>query len=467
MTTLAVSSNNEKHIKMTTTPVEKLIVSLAAPSIVIMLTVSLYDLANTFFVSALGTSEVAAVGIALPLKTIIQAMGFMFGQGIGNYMSRALGARDTEAASRMAATGFVSGFAVMAVFAAAGIIGLEPLVSALGATETIRPHAREYVFFILLASPWMLASTVLNLMLRFQGSAAIAMVGMLSGTILNIFLAPLFIFTFGMGVRGAGFATMICQIVSFVILLFYGCTRKGNIPIKLSFFSLSPSWYAEIFRGGFPSLLRQGFMSVSFIVINHFARGHGDAAIAAIAIVQRLCMFASSIMLGVGQGFQPVCGFNYGAKHYDRVKKAFWFCVRFCTVGLIVISALMALFAPQIIALFRSDDLEVIAIGTRGLRLNSISLPLTAFMVMSGMMTQTMGKTLEASILAIARQGLFLIPSLFVLSPFLGLLGTQLSIPASDILGFVVSALITVRVLKGLSGGAAGTGNAPACQIPL
>jgi len=437
---------------MTTAPVEKLVLGLAAPTIVISLTISIYDLANTFYVSLLGTSEVAAVGIALPLKAIIQAMGFMFGQGIGNYMSRALGAQDTKGAARMAATGFVSAFAVMTMFAAAGIIGLEPLVNGLGATETIRPHAKDYIFFILLASPWMAASIVLNQMLRFQGSAAIAMVGMLSGTILNIFLAPLFIFVFGMGVRGAGLATMICQMLSFVILLFYGCTRKGNIPIRLSQFSLSPSWYAEIFRGGFPSLLRQGLLSVSFIVINHFARGHGDAAIAGIAIVQRLCMFANSIVVGIGQGFQPVCGFNYGAKQYDRVRKAFWFCVRLGTAILLAISLAIALFAPQIIALFRGDDLEVIAIGARGLRLNSISLPLTAFMIISGMMTQTTGRTLEASILAVARQGLFLIPSLFALSPFLGLLGTQLSIPVSDILSFVVSAFIMARVMKGLSG---------------
>jgi putative MATE family efflux protein len=351
----------------------------------------------------------------------------------------------------MAATGFVSSFFFMALIAAIGLFALDPLIDGLGATETIKPHARDYIIYILIASPWMVAATVLNQQLRFQGSASIAMVGMLSGAILNIFLDPLFIFVFRMGVKGAAIATMLSQIVSFFLLLCYGCTRKGNIPIRFAHFSPSVKIFAEMFRGGVPALLRQGLSSVAVIVINLFARAYGDAAIAAISIVNRLCMFAFSVVLGFGQGFQPVCGFNYGAKLYGRVKRAFTFCVRFCFTGLLLIAVIMAVFAPRIIALFRKDDLDVIAIGALGLRLNCISLPFMAIVVMCNMMTQTMGKALEASIVAFSRQGLFLIPCIFLLTPFLGLLGIQLATPIADIAGLIVVIPIIIKVMRQLS----------------
>ena len=446
-----VSVKNEKLIKMTTEPVEKLVINLAIPSITIMIISAVYNMTDTYFVSRLGTSQVAAVGIAFPLMAVIQAMGFFFGQGSGNYMARALGAQDTEGASRMAATGFFSGFIFMAILAVTGIVVMEPLINGLGATETIRPFAGEYIFFVLLASPWMVAATVLNQQLRFQGSAAIAMVGMLSGAILNIFLDPLFIFVFNMGVRGASCATMISQMVSFTVLLLYGNTRKGNVPVKLKHFSPSVSRYVEMFRGGIPALLRQSLMSVAAIVVNHFARPFGDAAIAGISISNRLCMFATSMVLGFGQGFQPVCGFNYGAKLYSRVKKAFWFCIRFSSTGLLIFSIVLAIFAPNIIALFRRDDPEVIAIGARGLRLACISLPFTAGIILVNMMTQTMGKALEASIVALSRQGLFLIPCLFVFGSLMGLFGIQLAKPAAELMSLVIVIPILIRTMNILS----------------
>ena len=443
--------NNEKFAKMTTAPVENLVLGLAIPSMVINLISAFYNMADTYFVSSLGTSQIAAIGIAYPLMAIIQAMGSFFGQGSGNYISRALGAQDTENASRMAATGLISSFSFMTIIAVIGLAGLEPLVEILGTTETIRPFAKDYLFFILLASPWMAAATVLNMQLRFQGSAAISMVGMISGAVLNIFLDPLFIFVFRMGVKGAAIATMISQIVSFFILFFYGTTRKGNIPFRPRHFSPSVSRYVEMFRGGIPALCRQGIASIAAIFINHFARPYGDAAIAAISITNRLSMFSTSLMVGFGQGFQPVCGFNYGAKLYDRVKKAFWFCIRFCFIGLLIISLTMAFFAPNIIAMFRKDDLEVIAIGARGLRFICVSLPFMTAVTMVTMMTQTMGKALEASIIVLSRQGLFLIPCLFVLSPLLGLTGVQLAAPVSDLACLIAVIPILIRILKVLS----------------
>ena len=445
------SPNSEKFIRMTTAPVEKLVLSMAGPSITIMIMTSVYNLTDTYFVSLLGTSQVAAVGIAFPLMAIIQAMGFFFGQGSGNYMSRALGAQNTEGASRMAATSFISGFFAMAVIAAIGIIFLDPFVGVLGTTETIKPFAKEYIFYILLASPWMVAATVLNQQLRFQGSASIAMAGMVTGSVLNMVLDPVFIFVLKLGVQGAAIATMIGQIVSFVILLFYGCSRKENIPMNFRHFSPSRARYIEMFRGGIPALLRQGLMSIATIIINHFARIHGDAAIAAISIVQRISMFATSAVLGFGQGFQPVCGFNYGAKLYNRVRKAFWFCVKFCILTVLAIVIVLAIFAPQIIALFRRDDLMVIEIGTRGLRLNCITLPIMSGIIMCNMITQTMGRALQASLIATSRQGMFLIPFLIILNPIFGLLGIQLATPMAEFFSLVIVIPIMVKVLKDLS----------------
>jgi putative MATE family efflux protein len=448
----AENKKTEKFIQMTTAPVEKLVFSLALPSIAIMMISSIYNMADTYFVSFLGTSAIGAVGIAFPLMSIIQAIGFFFGQGAGNFISRALGAQDTEKAARMAATGFVSSFLTMALLAGCGLIFLEPLVRILGATPTIEPFAIEYIRFILIASPWMVAATVLNQLLRFQGSASLAMWGMMTGAILNIFLDPLFIFVLGLGIRGAAIATLVAQIVSFIILLILTNTRKDTISINIRLFSPSPSRYLEMFRGGVPALLRQGLMSITTIFINHFAGEYGDVAIAAVSIVSRVCMLAGFAMLGFGQGFQPVCGFNYGAKLYSRVKKAYWFSVRVSFSILLVLSIVMAIFAPQIIAFFRKDDAELILLGARGLRLHCISLPFTVFVIMCNMMTQTMGKAFYASIVAICRQGFFLLPALFFFSRFLdlGVLGIQLSIPVADILGFFLVIPITTIVMKGM-----------------
>jgi putative MATE family efflux protein len=276
------------------------------------------------------------------------------------------------------------------------------------------------------------------------------MIGMLSGAVLNMILDPVFIFALGLGVKGASLATMISQAVGCCVLL-VGCSRKGNIAIRPKNFAPNPTRYYEMFRGGFPSLLRQGLASVSAILINHFAASYGDAAIAAISIVNRVCMFANSTVMGFGQGFQPVCGFNFGAKRYDRVKQAFWFCARLVSAMLVVVSALLAIFAPQIIAIFRKDDPSVIAIGTLSLRLQTIALPFTGWIILCNMMMQTMGKSLYASILALARQGLFLLPFLFIFTPIWGLLGIQLTQPASNVVSYFFSIPLTVHVLRQLT----------------
>ena len=288
---------------------------------------------------------------------------------------------------------------------------------------------------------------MLNNLLRFQGSAFYGMIGMTAGAFLNIALDPLLIFVFKMGVSGAALATMISQFVSFCLLL-RGCTRQGNIRISFRCFSPSFAFYREILRGGLPSLCRQSFASIATICLNRVAGGYGDAAIAAISIVQRVTMFANSALLGFGQGFQPVCGFNYGAGLYKRVKKAFWFCVRVSSVVLVVLAVTGFAFAPQIIALFRKDDPLVIEIGSLALRLQCITFPLMGWVILNNMMLQNIGKAGKATILALARQGVFLLPILFILAPLFGILGVQMSQPAADLATFLLSVPLGLGVLR-------------------
>jgi putative efflux protein, MATE family len=438
-----------KHSRMTTEPVEKLVVRLAAPSIVIMLISAMYNMADTYFVSTIGTAAVAAVGVGFAVMALIQAIGFLFGHGAGNYISRELGAKHNVLADKMAATGLITAVLTCSVLAAIGLLNLERLAVFLGSTPTILPYACDYLQYIILGMPWMAASLTLNNLLRFQGSAFFGMIGMTSGAVLNIILDPILIFGFDMGVAGAGLATMISQLVSCLLLL-AGCTKGENIRIRLSNFAPGLGIYTEILRGGFPSLCRQGLMSVSTIYLNNKAGIFGDPAIAAMSIVQRVSMFAGSALIGFGQGFQPVCGFNYGAQLYGRVRKAFWFCTKVSTVVLLALAVLGYIYAHEIIAFFRGEDRDVMEIGVLALRLQCFTFPLMGLTILTSMMTQTIGLAFKASILAAARRGLFMIPLLYILTPVYGLFGVQLSQPASDLATVVLTIPICLSVLRNM-----------------
>lgn len=456
-----MNEHERKFQQMTQPPVERLICKLALPCILSMLVTSFYNMADTFFVGMLkNNSATGAVGVVFSMMAIIQAVGFFFGHGSGNYISRVLGQKDYEEASRMAATGFFSALAAGVAICVLGQTFLEPLAYLLGSTKTILPYTKDYLRVILLGAPWMTASLVLNNQLRFQGSAAYAMVGIIAGAVLNIVLDPLMIFTMGLGVAGAGWATIISQLVSFLLLLI-GCARGGNIRIRLRGVRFRWSYYAMIIRGGLPSLARQGLASLATVCLNHASGPYGDEVIAAMGVVQRVMMFGGSAMIGFGQGFQPVCGFNYGAKLYDRVRRGFWFCVKGSLLFLLVVSALGIAFAPQIIALFR-DDPRVVECGARALRLQCLTFPAQSWIVMSNMMEQTIGRTGPAAFLAAARQGVFFIPLVFLLplvvglfgsqlSPGAGLLGIQLAQPLADVLTLACAIPIQLHVLRTFS----------------
>lgn len=440
-------NQEEKYIQMTTTPVPELVCSLAVPTIISMLVSSFYNMADTFFVGKLDTQSTAAVGVVFSIMTIIQAVGFFFGHGSGNYISRKLGSKELEEASTMAANGFFLSFFSGIVIALLGIIFINPLSVALGSTPTILPYTKKYLRIILIGSPFMTSSLVLNNQLRFQGRASFAMVGIVTGAVLNIVLDPILIFGFKMGVSGAAVATVFSQFCSFLLLVLM--TRKGgSIVIRFKNLKVNGHFIKEIFRGGVPSLCRQGLASIAVIFLNHAAGIYGDAAIAGMSIVSRITMFANSALIGFGQGFQPVCGFNYGARLYSRVREGFYFCVKYAFVFLVVVSLLCGIFAPNIVALFRKEDVEVIETGSLALRLQCITFPLNAWIVMSNMMLQSIGKALKASIVAGARQGYFFIPFILILPLCFGLLGVQMTQAVADVSTLVLSIPLTLSVLK-------------------
>lgn len=432
-------------------PVNKLICKLAVPTIITMMISAMYNMADTYFVSWLGTSAIGGVGIVFPLMLIIQAFGFMFGQGSGNYVSRKLGARQLDDAARMASTGFFSAFIGGTMIAVIGTTFRDEFVTALGATETIRPHAAAYMTYILCAAPFMTSSLTLNNILRYQGSSFYGMIGMVSGAVVNIFLDPVLIFVFDMGVAGAAIATGVSQMIGLTLLLI-GCTKGGNLRIRFRDFSPRISVYIDMFRGGIPSLVRQGVMSVAGMLINRFAAEYGDAAVASMSIVQRVAMMANSAVIGFNQGYQPVCGFNFGAKNYDRVKQAFFFTAKVGTGILLTLCAVGLVFAPQIIGIFRKDP-DVLEIGSRGLRLLCCGMYFTGPMMVCNMTLQTMGYPMSASFIPLARQGLFLIPLLFLIVPRFGLVGLQTVLPLTDFLAFAVAVPLMARAFRSMENG--------------
>lgn len=448
----------DKFTRMTTQPVKKLVLRLAGPTIASMLISSLYNMADTFFVGRIGTFATAGVGLIFPLMTVMQAFGFFFGQGSGNYVSRALGANRIEDAERMAATGFFCALGMGALIFGLGQVFSTPVLRVLGADpgrvaqETV-DHARAYYTTLLFGAPFVLSSCVLNNQMRFQGNAFFSMIGLVSGAVLNIGLDPLFIFVFNMGVMGAAAATVVSQAFSFCVL-YLGTLRSDTLKIKVKNLTPNGHYLKNILAGGLPSLLRQGFGSVATLCLNAAAAAavplsQADAAIAAFSVVSRVMFFVFSALLGFGQGFQPVCGYNWGARKFDRVREAYLFCIKIGVTFLLLISTCTFLFAGPIVSLFR-DDAEVIRMGTVAMRCQSCSLPLMAVVAMSNMLFQTTGKAARATILAIARQGMVFIPCVLLLPRVIdpAIWGVYLAQPIADVITFLTAVPMAVHILK-------------------
>ena len=424
---------------LTQAPVSRVILTMAVPTIVSMLVTCFYVIVDTYFVGQLNTQSTAAVGIVFPLMSLIQAIGSFFGHGSGAYMSRELGARRTDNASSMATTGLVYALLTGILIAVVALLFLRPLSLVLGSTATSLPFTEQYMAIILLGAPFQIASFTLNSQLRMQGNACYAMWGIISGALLNVILDPILIFACGLQLRGAAVATVIGQIVSVAVLLAM-CHFRATTGVRLRprFFSLHWHYVREVVYGGSPSLSRQGLASISVVLLNVAAAGYGDAAVAAMSIVSRVTMFVMAVIVGLGQGFQPFCGYCYGAALYNRLRHGFWFTVRVGFVFLLCFSAFFFCFAEQTIAVFR-DDAIVIAVGSTALRWHLAVYPLNAYIMAGNMMLQTTRRPIRANVLSSARRGLVFIPFILILPHLFGLMGIAMCQAVCDVVTFIIA----------------------------
>lgn len=423
--------------KMTETPVSKLIIKLGIPTTISMLITNIYNLADTYFVGTLGESAQGATGVLFTLQCIIQAVAFMLGHGSGTFVAKSLAERDTKSATKYVSTAFFIGGFVGVLISVIGLILLRPFMYFLGSTDTILPYAMDYGMWVLIACPFMICSLVLNNNLRYEGMALYSMIGLSTGGILNILGDYIFIVECNLGVFGAGMSTAISQMISFTILLIL-YIKRAQSKISIKGISNTVGVYLAIFRVGLPSLIRQGLTSISSGLLNNLAKPFGDAAIAAMSVVNKFSSFVMCVGLGIGQGFQPVASFNYQAKEYTRVKKGLVFTLCFGMVLVGVLSTLGIVFAEQIIWIFQKSE-DVIKIGSFALRIASIGVLFLPISVSVNMLYQSIRKATIASILALLRSGLIFMPVLVCLVYFKGLLGIQIAQPVSDIITSLIS----------------------------
>ncbi len=418
-------------------PVPQLILKLSVPTIISMMVTALYNSADTYFVGKISTEATAAVGLVFSVMAIIQAVGFFCGHGSGNYLSRMLGANKKEEANMMASTGFTLSLILGLIVATLGNIFAYRIAGWIGSTPSTMDDTISYMRIILMGAPFMMGQFVINNQLRYQGNAMYAMIGLMCGAVVNVFLDPLLILYFGLGVKGAAIATVSGQLISFFVL-FIGSRRGENIKMHIKDVHINLHFIKEIINGGTPSLLRQGLAAVSTLLLNHYAGKFGGAAgIAGMSIVTRVMLMMIAALIGFGQGYQPVCSFNYGAGLIDRVKQGYYFCVRWGFIFLLAIGVICFTFAPQIVGWFR-DDPEVIKVGTLALRCQASVIALSSPIVMTNMMLQSIGRGLKASITASARNGIFFIPLIIILPIFFGMTGVQITQTVSDVLTFIL-----------------------------
>lgn len=446
-----MDKTEEKFIRLTTRPLFSLLAALSAPAVASMLITAIYNAADSYFVSTVNDTAVGSVGVVFSFMAVLQAVGFMFGHGAGNFMSRELGKKNYDGAGRLAVTSFVLSFFTGLAIGAAGLIFIEPLAKFLGSTDTILPYAKNYLKYILIASPFQTSALTLNNQLRFQGNTKHGLIGLGVGAVLNMGLDPLFILVFGMNTDGAGLATMISQIVSFCILV--GCTfTGGNMPMKLNRFTLTKAFVKEIFKGGIPSFGRQTIGSVAAVLLNFALKSYGDFAIAAMTVVARITQILLSVLIGLGQGFQPVCGMNYGAKKYDRVIKAFKITVLSGTVILSLGAVFGCIFAEPIVEVF-ANERETVEIAARALRYQLIPTAFCAFYMIGSMLLQNLGRSAKATVLAVSRQGIVFFPLILIIPRLFGLTGALICQPISDVISIAMSLPMLIPDLKKLSKG--------------
>ena len=450
-----------QFVKMTQTPMARLIISLGIPTTLSMMVTSLYNLADTAFVSTLGDPAIAAVSNLLALMSIIQAVGFTYGMGSGAIVSRLLGKRDREGADRVASSAFAIAIVSGLVICLFGYIFMSPLLKLLGSTDAdVLGYSKQYARFVLLSAPIMCMSFVMNNVLRAEGKAVLSMIGLVVGAVVNVALDPILIFGFDMGVTGAAVATFVSQLLSFAVLLFMFLSGKTVARIRLQAVSAKFATYGDIIATGFPSFCRQILASLCTVFLNRAAFTYGEiaygkgvggkAAQASLGVVQKMFMLAFSISLGIGQGYQPVLGYNYSAKRFDRVKSAYLFTLGFSTVLMLIFAVTCGILSTPIMKMFSLSS-QAIEIGALTLLLQCFAMPLLPLNFMAGLTYQVVGNKAIAALLSVSRQGLFYIPSVLALPRIFGILGVQMCQAVSDVFAFFFALPFTFMFFKTLN----------------
>jgi len=424
----------------------RLIPAIALPQVVAMMIDSLYNMADTYFVSRLGPAVTAAVGINDSTMHIIRALALAFGMGAASYISRLLGAGRDREASQAASTNLLTAMGFIAFISALFFVFLSPLMTFMGATESVKPHSMDYAKWTLLFAPFTAGTVCLSQTLRGEGSTTFAMLGSVSGCVINVFLDPLFIYTFNLGVAGAAIATGISKIISFSILLYPFISGKTVLSISLRLFTPKKELYAEIARIGVPVGMRTSMMTLSIIVINNMAAGFGDVALAAVAVANKSMRFVASAVMGFGQGYQPIVGYCWGAKKYGRVKDVFLYTMAIGLSISAVFGTLLAVFTRQVISIF-SGDAEMMGIGVILIRSQSVVLPfhVTALLV-SGLFQGT-GKAVRAAVMGLSRQIFSLIPCVVIMTLLFRLQGLILAQAVADVVSFGIALVLTVPMI--------------------
>ena len=437
----------DRKLMMLNEPIHRVIPKMAIPTIVAFLINSIYSLADTYFVSSLGTNATAAVSVNASLDQLIMMCGSMLAMGANSYIARLLGKNDDQKASRVLSTAFFTAFAIGASLLVFGTIFMVPMVRLLGATPTCEAYSIDYATYVLMAAPFMACNFVMNQCLRSEGSATLSMVGMGFGGILNIVLDPIFIFGFDMGVAGASLATAISKVVSFAILIFPYITKRSLLHLSIRNFKPSRDIVSEIVTVGSSSMFRNGLAVVAGILLNTLAGDISDSVLAGIGVCTKIMMFPFGIILGFGNGFQPVAGFNWGAKRYDRVKESYRFSSKVAFWGGLVMAAFCIIFADWLIVLFAGTDEEMRRIGAFAIITQSIALPIHAWVAIVNMYCVGLGNAKGALLLSTARQGSCFLPILYPLAWIFGAYGVGCVQAVADVLTMVLA----LPILKGIN----------------
>ena len=448
-----MNKNNNKMDLLGNAPVPQALMALGIPIMIGMLINALYNLVDAYFIGGLGESQMGAISIAFPLGQVVVGLGLMFGNGAASYLSRLLGRGDREAASKVASTALYSSVCIGAVIIIGTAIFLKPILTMLGATDTIMPYALSYGRIYVISCIFNVFNVTMNNIVASEGAAKTTMCALLLGAVLNIGLDPIFIYTLDMGVAGAAIATAISQMASTLVYLIYALQKKSAFTFSIKEFCPSKQIITEILKIGIPTLTFQLLTSLSIAFINREANIYGDAVIAGMSVYNRVMFIGMAVVIGYGQGYQPVCSFNHGAKKYERVYQGYKFLVIITTIIITVLSVIGYIFAPELIAIFRKDS-DVIKAGVQALRFQCFAMVVTGFCTASNMLMQSLRISGKATILALSRQGIFYIPAILILPHLLGQTGIALAQPVADILSFVLTIFLvkpTVKELKRLS----------------